>query len=707
MAYNSYGSLLSPGRIGSMTLRNRMIVTAMGVSFAEEDGSWGDRIRAYHARQAQGGVGLINTGATGISWPVGGVQPRQLAISDDRFLPGIAATVEAVHRHGAKLSVQLHHAGPNSIIDMLEGRPVDVPSQPKLVGSGYMNVMFPEEIALSGFGRVKSVNFREMSHDHIKVVVEQFAAAADRAKRAGVDGVEIHGGHGYIISSFLSAATNRREDDYGGPLENRARLMIEVIKAVRAAVGSDYPVWIKLDTREVDRPGGITIEDTVATARLAEAAGVDAITASAYHGNDGGKLDSGSHTPFTPGINLPFAGQIRAAVNIPVIASGRIEPEVGDAAIRDGKADFIAMGRKILADPDLPAKLARGQATDIRPCIYCNTCISAIFTSGSSRCAVNPELGFEYLDGLAVPQDARHVVVVGGGPGGMEAARRLSAKGHRVTLVEASEHLGGTLRFAALAYEPNERLLNWLRDAVEEAPIDVRLRTTATVEMLHGLAPDLIIVATGARRDMPVFPGSDLPHVFSGDGLRALMLGESNPELERKTGLGTRIVSKIAATVGISANIDLVRQATRTWMPLGANIVIIGGELVGLELAEFLMERGRKVDVVDESAVFGAGLQILRRVWVLDELEKHGVSLHRSASDIRVTNEAVCFVDRDGNMRTLPADHVIVARGATGDTALADAIRAANMDLRVIGDALGVGYIEGAMHGASAAVRDL
>src|SRR5690606_38814275 len=216
-------------------------------------------------------------------------------------------------------------------------------------------------------------------------------------------------------------------DEYGGPLENRARLLLEVLRAVRAAVGAEYPVWMKLDSREIGKIPGITIDDAIATARMMEAAGADAITVTAYHNTEKGKMDSGSSTPTVPAFNLPFAARIKAAVNIPVIGSGRVEPDVGDAAIRDRQVDFISMGRKLLADPDLPNKLAQGRADDIRPCIYCNTCISAIFRDESSHCAVNPEMGLEYLAKPVLAGVSKRIAVIGGGPGGMEAARRLYA----------------------------------------------------------------------------------------------------------------------------------------------------------------------------------------------------------------------------------------------------------------------------------------
>jgi 2,4-dienoyl-CoA reductase-like NADH-dependent reductase (Old Yellow Enzyme family) len=694
-----YTHLLSPGRIGAMMLRNRIVVTAMGVNMAETDGSCGDRLRAYHEAQAMGGAGMIIMGASGVSWPVGGVQVRQIAVSDDRFIPGVGAVAEAVHRHGCKLAMQLHMGGPNSVEDMLAGRPVYVPSIPELL-SGYAAALLPEELDASAFGNITAVDFHVMTRADIQRFVADFAAAAGRALRAGVDGVEIHGGHGYLLSAFLSPKTNQRTDEYGGSLENRARLLLEVIAAIRDRVGRDYPLWVKLDSREIDKPGGIAIEDAVQAAILAERAGVDAITVSAYHGASGGKLDAGSHTPNVPAQNLPYAAQIKAAVKVPVIASGKIEPAVADDAIASGKADFISMGRKILADPALPQKLSEGREGDIRPCIYCYTCISAIFTQEATRCAVNPETGLEYL-ASSTAIGGQRIVVIGGGPAGMETARRLDRDGHTVILLEREKRLGGTLNFAAVAYEDNERLLTWLRRQVETSKVDVRLGTEATPELLRSLAPDRVVVATGAVRSMPPIPGNHLPHVFSGDDLRQLILGGDSDELKRKTGYVTRLASRLGALSGATANPDLVRKATRQWMPLGDAIVIIGGELVGLELAEFLMERGRRVTVVDEAPKFGAGLTILRRVWVLDELTKHGVALYAGAAGISISDDAVRFTDSGGQVVETRADHVIVAKGACGDLGLADKLRGEGFVVDVVGDCTGVGYIEGSMRGAA------
>ena len=298
-------------------------------------------------------------------------------------------------------------------------------------------------------------------------------------------------------------------------------------------------------------------------------------------------------------------------------------------------------------------------------------------------------------------------MVIGGGPGGMEAALRLNEAGNRVTLIEQGARLGGTLRIAALAYPANERLLDWLIREIGRSSVDVRLETSATPELLRSLAPDAVIVATGARRDMPAIAGSDLPHVFSGDDMRKLLLGESSEGLKRKTGLATRLATKIGAATGMTANLDFVRTASRRWMPLGKRIVIIGGELVGLELAEFLHERGREVTVLEPAPRLGKGLLLVRRMRLIAELREHGVAMHGGVNDLLIGETDVSFTDIGGEARMVAADNVIVAMGASGDVALADQLRAAGFTVETVGDCNGVGYIEGAVRGATEIVARL
>lgn len=696
--------LLSAGRIGSMELRNRIIVTAMGVSLSEPDGHVGERLLAYHEAQAKGGAGLIISGVAGVAWPIGAVQPNQTAISDDCFLPGLQALTARVHRHGAKIAAQLHHGG------LVAGYSSDAfdqelwaPCYPPPMRGDFIDYFLPEELA--GFsGKMPRIKLLEPAD--IDQVVSRFGTAATRARTAGFDAIEVHGGHGYLLSSFMSPKTNSRTDEYGGPLANRARLLLRVIGAVREAVGPDFPVWVKLDSVEHGKDGGITLELAIEAARLVEAAGVDAITVSSYHDTGMGKLHSASNIPHEPETNIPAAAAIKAAVSVPVIASGRVEIDAADAQIAAGKYDFLAMGRKLLADPELPAKLAGNAPEMIRPCIYCYTCVSTAYVRQPLRCAVNPETGFE-CEQLTPQVAGKQYVVIGGGPGGMEAACRLADAGNQVTLLEKGARLGGTLRIASLAYPANERLLDWLIERVARSNIMVRLETEASEALLRGLAPDAVVVATGARRDMPDLPGNDLPHVFSGEDMRRMLLGESSHELKRKTGLMTRLATKVGAATGLTANLDFVRNATKAWMPLGEHVTIIGGELVGIELAEFLHERGRTVTVLEPAPRLGKGLLLVRRMRILAELKEHGVALHGGARDIVIGPDAVTFTDAAGEPQLVQAEHVIVAMGAEADTTLADRLRRAGFTVETVGDCNGVSYIEGAVRGAAEAVARL
>jgi len=703
MSSSAYQTLLSPGHIGALELRNRIVVTAMGVNFSEEDGMSGDRIVAYHEEQARGGVALIISGACGVMFPIGQVQPWQIGISEDEHIPGLRRVTDAVHRHGARFAVQLHQGGLNAGDDTLAGRPQWCPSVPEPMQGDFLDgFLFPELKAFAGAG---TPSYKVLTKEDIEVVVQAFAAGARRSKQAGCDGVEIHGGHGYLPSSFLSPKTNKRTDDYGGGVENRSRFLVEIVRAVRAEVGPDFAVWVKLDSREVGREDGITLEHARITAKLVEQAGADAITVTSYHDTGQGKLHSESNIPHEPNWNLPAAAAIKEAVSIPIIASGRVEPEHADAEIREGRFDFLAMGRKLLADPQLPRKLAESRVDEIRPCIYCYTCVSAIYTLESTRCAVHPEIGFEHLRLDAPrPTTRKRIAVVGGGPGGMEAARRLAHDGHEVVLLEKRDRLGGTLRFASLAYAANEKLLDWLRAQIAASDVEVRLETVATPGLLESLAPDAVVVATGALRSLPPIPGSDLPHVLSGDDMRDMMLGESSETLRQKTSLLTRIATGAGAVTGLTANLDFVRKATHAWMPLGKNVVIVGGELVGLELAEFLSERGRTVTVVDEVPRFGAGITLVRRLRLLAELRAHGLGLYPGSKDIRIETGRVCFTDGSSTAHSIHADHVIVAKGTTGDSSQAEAFRRAGLRVHEVGDGTGVGYIEGAMRDAMDAV---
>ena len=705
----SFRHLLAPGRIGAMPLRNRIFMTPMGSNLADEDGITGDRLRAYYEARARGGAALITMGSVSIGYPEGSGNWRNEAISDERHVPGVRALADAVHGHGAKLAMQLQHAGLVAMNDMLAGRPIWTPSIPA-VGKGDGDMMegfLEDELAIftAPFAAMGEPNYKVMTAQDIERLVQMFAGAAERAKRAGVDAVEIHAGHGYLISSFLNPLINQREDEYGGSIENRSRLLCEIIRGIRSAVGPDMPIWPRLDSQHFLIDGGITVEDAATTARLAQEAGADAIHVSADgHPGRGLTYSTGHATDIRNGF-VEAAARIKARVDIPVICPGRIEPQDADRFIAAGKLDFVTMGRKLLADPALPNKLKAGKSDAVRPCVYCYTCISQIFFSRPVKCAVNPETGFERERALHATASTRHIAVIGGGPAGMEAARRAAANGHRVTLIEATGGLGGTARFASIAYAPNQGIVDWLkREIAAQANVTVRLNMRATPELLREIALDEVIVATGARRELPPIPGADRDNVFSGDEMRSLMLAQDLDQLNGKIDGKTRLMMRAGKLTGLTARPGFVRTASDYWMPFGKQVVIIGGELVGLELAEFLAKRGRRIVVIDEAPRMGAGLQVVRRWRVLDELKHLDVKLLPGVADIAIGDRTVSYVNGFGQRRTVGADQVIIAKGAQGDTRLADMLRDAGFDVRSIGDANGVGYIEGAMQDAADAV---
>ena len=708
---NRYDHLLSPGRINQLELRNRIFFSPMGSNLAEEDGSVGDRLRTYYVERAKGGAALVTMGSVSVGFPVGASNWRQEAISDDRFLPGLTRLADEVHAHGAKLAAQLQHGGLLAMTDMMEGRGVACPSIPRASkdSGDFVDVMVEEEQAkfFEPYASMGEVRYDPLDSQGIAAIVAMFASAAERAKRAGIDAVEIHAGHGYVFSSFISPAYNQRTDEYGGTVENRARFLVETIRAVRAAVGPDYPVWMRFDSQEFLMDYGITLEDAISVARLAEEAGLDAIHVSAHgDGNYGRTYSTGHATDIRNGF-VDNATHIKAAVSIPVICPGRIEPDDADRFIAQGKLDFVTMGRKLLADPHLPNKLSAGKPADVRPCVYCYTCISSIFNSSHIMCAVNPMTGFETERVPEPSTRAKTVLVIGGGPGGMESARLLADKGHKVILCEATGRLGGTAQFASVAYAPNQRIVDWLRRQVAALPIDVRLNTTVTPDFARQLGVDEIVVATGALRDMPPIPGAHRDFVFSGDDMRNLVLGRNLETLASKTSSLMRLAMKLGGALGVTGNLDALREGSKWWMPLGKRVVIIGGELVGLELAEFLAHRGRTVTVLEESSRVGKGIPLVRRFRAVDDCHDLGVALLTGANDFEIGDNIVTYTNDCGQRRTIPADTVIVAKGARGNEMLADNLAAAGFTVSRVGDCTGVGYIEGAMRDAALATRTI
>ena len=705
----TFSNLLAPGRIGNLSLRNRILMSPMGSNLAESDGHVGERLIRYYEARARGGVGLIVVGVGAISWPAGACIPNQVAISDDAFLPGLSELTARVHAAGAAIAIQLQHAGKVAVCDMRDGRPLWVPSALPGKAGDLTADLTPAEMKrfVAGLTGPKArMAFREMTIDDITTLVTAFADAADRARRAGFDGVELHAGHGYILSSFLSPASNRRADAYGGSIENRARFLVETIEAAKARTGGDFPVWCRLDSTEFRTEGGITPRDAGRAAQLAEAAGADAIHVSAY-------ADATSGAAFTdaPLVHrrrgfVGFAAAIKRRVAVPVIAVGRIEPAEADELIAAGKADFVAMARKLLADPELPNKLSDGRPESVRPCIYCYTCVGNIFLHEKSACAVNPASGREAEFPIEPAATEKRVLVIGGGPAGMEAARVAALRGHHVVLCEQSTSLGGTLRFSSLVYEENGALAEWLEGQLEQLPVEVRLGEGVTPERVAEMSPDVLIVATGARRDPSKLPGADRPEVLSGDDLRGLLSGAGAAAVERGLNPLQRVMLGAGRRAGVTDRPDQIRRFSRLWMPVGRRVVVIGGGLVGAELAEFLADRGRDVCVLEESDCLAAQMAPPRRWRVLHHLRESGVRLHKGVRPTAIDDAGVHYVGVvDGRLHVACADSVILAADTRDDPEGVQRYAGLAPEVVAVGDCDGLGYIQGAILDAARAAR--
>jgi 2,4-dienoyl-CoA reductase-like NADH-dependent reductase (Old Yellow Enzyme family)/thioredoxin reductase len=633
----TYAALWSPIAIGALVLRHRLVMAAMGSGFPAADGAVTDRLVRYLARRAEGGVALVTTEATAVD-ASGAPFPGVLRADDDTQLPGLRRLADAVHAAGAPISMQLYHAG-RQMSRRMSGRQ---PLAPSAIPCPLVREM-P----------------RPLDGEEILPLIERFAEAAARAQAAGFDAVEVHGAHGYLVHQFLTPLANQRTDAWGGDLRGRARFALEVVRRIRARVGRGFPILFKLSAE--DRlPGGLGIDDTLTVGRWLEEAGVDAVIVSAG--------TYGSFEWIVQPLAMPqaclraYAARFSAAVTIPVVAVGRVnDPAVAANIVGSGDAALVAMGRALLSDPDLPAKARAGRGHDVRPCITCNDCLTQLMKGQPIRCAVNPEMGREAAFPPPPAAAKKRVLVVGGGAAGIHAALAARARGHDVTLFEAGAALGGRLRRADRPRWKKEAgaLVPYLVRRLREAGVATRLDARVTVEHVRSLAPDEVIVATGARPALPDVPGIRGPNVVTAEQCLAGDLG-----------------------TGVSA-------------------VVLGGTNAACEAACHLREHGRDVTLLAPGRDVARDVEPQTRKGVVAQLGRLGVRVLHETRVEEIRDGEVRFADGAGRRDGVSATLVVVAAESAPDDGLARALAAAGWTAHAVGDCAGVGDLAGAVHGAT------
>ncbi len=645
-----YDMLFSKGRIGTLEIKNRIVQEPMGNAYSNRQGEATDKEIAFYTERAKGGVGLILTETVMVQKGTGGGNDKQMSLAYDENIPGMRKLTDSVHQYGAKIIAEIYHSGRQGVPDWDPQGACPAPSAIEC--------------------QLTHIPVREISFDEIKELEKDFIAAARRAKESGFDGVEIHCAHGYILNEFLSPYTNRRTDEYGGSLENRVRIVKNIIDGIRAELG-DFPLLVRITVDEFLRlngiEDGITLDMGVEICKMLEQFGVDAIDVSS--GIYETMNVAWEPTGYDQGWKAYMAAEVKKNVSVPVFCTSVLrDPAYCEMLLQNGTCDFVGSARTHLADPYWAKKAEEGRTYEIRKCISCLTCMETLMAGGPAgcQCSVNPEAGHEgeYNDFSKVGEGKR-VVVVGAGPAGMEAAHVLARRGFEVIILESKSEVGGQLQYANKP--PKKDKIQWFIDyyrmMLEKHGIQVRLNTPATVENLKELNPYKIIWTAGATPIMP----------------RSIQ------------GIDCNCVLK--TTEILSGQIKL----------FGKKICVVGSGMTGIETAEFLADQGNQVDVYEMADDIGPGMHFQNLIDVLGRTGEHGVGLYPKHKLVKIEEGSAEFENTEtGETEVATFDYLVLSLG-TASTKPSEDIMAAFPDIILAGDAEKAGRIQHATSTAFAA----